>query len=98
VASSLSEWDQLVEGLSVNLVQDLRWRIWGDHWSRVRELGAPSEKLVYIFLVLSGPSTFLGVKRSLKLGSSTVDRALRNLLNSGFVYLDDDVLIYRVVV
>jgi len=51
---------------------------------------------VYIFLVLSGPSNFVGIKRSLKLGSSTVDRSLKSLLVSGFVCLDDAYL-YRVV-
>jgi hypothetical protein len=96
VASPLSEWDQLINGISFDIVEDLRWKLWGDHWVRIRKLGAPSEKLVYIFLVLSGPSNFVGIKRSLKLGSSTVDRSLKSLLVSGFVCLDDAYL-YRVV-
>jgi len=96
VASPLSEWDQLIKGISFDIVEDLRWKLWDDHWVRIRKLGAPSEKLVYIFLVLSGPSNFVGIKRSLKLGSSTVDRSLKSLLVSGFVCLDDAYL-YRVV-
>ena len=92
----MSEWDQLVEGLSVKLVEYLRWSLWEDHCPRIRKLGTPSEKLVYIFLVLSGPSNFVGVKRSLKLDNSTVDRALKNLLDSRFVYLDD-LYLYHVV-
>lgn len=40
---------------------------------------APSEKLVYFYLVLAEPQTFTGVRQGLDIGVKTVDRALRRL-------------------
>lgn len=49
-------------------------------------------KLVYIFLVASGPQSFTSIRRCLGIGTRTVDRAVRELLAHGFVELDDSYL------
>ena len=58
-------------------------------------LRAPSEKLVYLYLILAQPQSFTGIRRGLGLAMRTVDRALRRLRASGCVR-QDDVYLYWV--
>jgi predicted DNA-binding transcriptional regulator len=58
-------------------------------------LRAPSEKLIYLYLVLAEPQSFTGIRRGLGLAMRTVDRALRRLRASGCVR-QDDVYLYWV--
>ena len=58
----------------------------------VREEGAPSEKLVYLYLVLAGPQRFTTIRRGLALGERTVDIALRRLRERGYVTQDSKFL------
>ena len=92
----MEEAYELVEVLSSELVRDFSWRLWMPHYERVRDLGAPSVKLVYLFLALNGPQAFTTIRRTLALGTRTVDKALKELLASGFVLLDE-VYMYRIV-
>jgi len=49
---------------------------------------APSEKLVYFYLVLAEPQTFTGVRQGLDIGVKTVERALRRLREREYVVQD----------
>ena len=55
---------------------------------RLRGLGPPSDKLVYLYLVVAEPQLFTGVWRGLDIGVKTVDRALRRLREGGHVVQD----------
>ena len=93
--SSTDDWDNFVDVLARDLVSALMRRLYDFHLGRIRVLGAPSEKLVYLFLVLSEPQSFTGIRRSLGLAVKTVDRALGRLRDSGCV-MQDDVYLYWV--
>jgi len=58
-------------------------------------LRAPSEKLIYLYLILAQPQSFTGIRRGLGLAMRTVDSALRRLRASGCVR-QDDVFLYWV--
>lgn len=51
-------------------------------------LGHPSDKLVYLYLVLAEPQTFTGIRQGLEIIVKTVDRALRRLRERGYVVQD----------
>jgi len=55
---------------------------------RVRAMSAPSEKLVYLYLIQSQPQSFTTIQRALSLSSRTVDQAIRKLMEHGHVTLD----------
>ena len=93
--SSAGDWDQFVDELARELVPALVRRLYGFHLVRVRMLRAPSEKLVYLYLILAQPQSFTGIRRGLGLAMRTVDRALRRLRASGCVR-QDDVYLYWV--
>lgn len=82
------EWEDLVERLARDLTQAVRRRLYDVHLDRIRGMGAPSEKLVYLYLVLAEPQTFTGVRQGLDIGVKTVDRALRSLRERGYVVQD----------
>ena len=77
-----------MEGLARELVSALRRRLYGAHLDRLRGLGAASEKLVYLYLVLAEPQSFTTIRRGLSLGGRTVDRVLRRLRERGYVTQD----------
>jgi len=89
---SVDEWEVFVEGLASELVSVLRRRLYGAHLNRLRDFGAPSEKLVYLYLVLAGPQRFTTIRRGLALGERTVDIALRRLRERGYVTQDSKFL------
>jgi len=82
------EWEGLVERLARDLTQAVTRRLYRAHLNRIRSMRAPSEKLVYLYLVLTEPQTFTGVRRGLDIGVKTVDRALRRLRERGYVIQD----------
>jgi DNA-binding transcriptional ArsR family regulator len=86
---SVDDWEGLVEELSRDLVASVRMRLYWPHIIRVRGLGPPSEKLVYLYLLLSQPQTFTSIRRALSISRDTVNRALSRLLEAGFVFLDN---------
>jgi len=81
-----------VENLAEALVPALRRRLKKPVLDRLRSLKAPSEKLVYIYLVETQPQTFITIRRSLGLGRMTVNRALKDLMNKGYVVQDSKYL------
>jgi hypothetical protein len=76
---SEGEWEEFVERLARDLTPALRKRVYMAQLERLRGLGPPSDKLIYLYLVVAEPQPFVGVWRGLGIGVKTVDRALRRL-------------------
>ena len=83
------EWEEFVDRLARDLAPALKRRLYMVQLERLRSLEPPSDKLVYIYLVLAEPQNYMGIRRSLALGGRTVDRALRRLGVRGYVAQDD---------
>lgn len=84
-----AEWSRLVEELAEELQTTLWIRRYRSHVDRIRSMAAPSEKLVYLYLMHSEPQSFTTIRRALSLNKVTVDHALRRLLGRGHVELDE---------
>jgi len=82
------EWNALVESLAEALVPALSVKLRRNHYERILFIRAPSEKLIYLHLVKTQPQTFVAIRRALGLGRMTVDRALKGLMEKGYVVQD----------
>ena len=82
------EWSALVESLAEALVPALSVKLRRAHYERILFIRAPSEKLIYLHLVKTQPQTFVAIRRALGLGRMTVDRALKGLMEKGYVVQD----------
>jgi predicted DNA-binding transcriptional regulator len=82
------EWSALVESLAEALVPALSVKLRRAHYERILFIRAPSEKLIYLYLVKTQPQTFVDIRRALGLGRMTVDRALKGLMEKGYVVQD----------
>ena len=82
------EWSALVESLAEALVPALSVKLRRAHYERILFIRAPSEKLIYLHLVKTQPQTFVAIRRALGLGRMTVDRALKDLMNKGYIVQD----------
>ena len=90
--ASEGTWDEFVDELSSALrLRRYRW-----HLERIRAQGAPSEKLVYLFLVLSQPQSFTNVRGALALSRKTVNVALKRLVARRHVEVDEGYLYWVV--
>jgi len=89
------EWEKFVERLARDLAPALKRRLYIAQLEKMRRLGPPSEKLVYLYLVLAEPQSYTGIKRSLALGGRTVDRTLMKLRVRGYI-AQDEVFLYWV--
>jgi len=82
------DWERFVERLARDLASALRRRIYGPHMERVRRLGSPSEKLVYLYLVLAQPQSYTTTRRTLDISDDTVARDFQILMGKGFIERD----------
>ena len=87
------EWEDFVERLARDLAPALRRRFYMAYLERLRGLGPPSDKLVYLYLVVAEPQPFVararvGVWKGLGIGVKTVDRVLKRLRERGYVVQD----------
>lgn len=78
------------------MIYDFHWRLWAPHYKRLRFMGAPSVKLVYLYLCQCGPQNFTTIRRGLCISSRTVDKALKELLDGGFIELDEEYFFYSI--
>jgi len=83
------DWSLLVENLAQELVLALSKKLKKGHYDRIQVISAPSEKLVYLHLVDTEPQSFVSVRRALDLDRRTVDRALKGLMEKGYVVHDE---------
>ena len=81
-----------MEGLARELASALRKKFYRAHMVCIRRLGAPSEKLVYLYIFHTQPQSFTTIRRSLALGVKTVDRALKKLKEGGYIVQDNEFL------
>jgi len=56
---------------------------------KLAELNSQSEKLVFLFLCLSQPQTFTGIRRSLNMSKVTLSRTLKKLQEKGLITVRD---------
>jgi len=84
--------DALLE-IAITLSRDLKRQLYPrKHFSRLRSLDSPAEKLVYLFLLLAQPQTFTSIRRLLGLGNKTVARCLKKLVDLRLIVLDENFL------
>ena len=67
----------------------IRYRL---HVDRIRSMSASSEKLVYLYLLVSQPQSFITIRRAMAMSRTTLDRALKRLTDEGNVELDETYL------
>jgi len=79
---------EVVPEVAYGLAEEIRRQFFTEHHERLRSLGRMSEKLVYYHLFVNQPRTFTMIRRELGIGRSTVDRALRELRDKGFIHQD----------
>lgn len=79
---------EVVPEVARGLAEEVRRQLYTGHHKRIRSLGRMSEKLVYYHLLVNQSRTFTAIRRELGIGRSTVDRALKELRNRGFVRQD----------
>ena len=78
-----------MEYLAEELVVALSKKLKKVHYDRIQAISAPSEKLVYFHLVETEPQSFISMRRALGLGRMTVDRAVKGLMEKGYVVQDE---------
>ncbi len=85
-------WDDVTQRIVEGVVSSIRREYFMGYISRMRELGASSEKLVYIYLALFQPQTALSIRHGTGLHMNTLSDALHSLQDAGYVRLDDGAL------
>lgn len=81
---SMDEWEELVD----DLIPSISSKFYKPHLDRIGDLGAPSEKLDYFFLVQSDQQSFNTIQRVLSVSNRTVDLILKILLRMGFMVIN----------
>ncbi len=81
-------WDDVTQRIVEGVVASVRREYFMGYISRMREIGASSEKLVYIYLALFQPQTALSIRYGTGLHRNTVSEALGTLREHGYVRLD----------
>ena len=91
-------WDDLVNGIVEGVVSSIKREYFMGYVNHMREIGAASEKLVYIYLALFQPQTSLSLRRGTGLHRNTLSEALSSLQRAGYVRLDEGALWWTSVV
>ena len=92
---SEGEWSILVESLARELVPALRRRLYRAHFDRIRSMSSYAEKLVYLYLLLAQPQSFITILRALSMARKTADRVLRSLMFKEYL-IQDNLYLYWV--
>ena len=82
------EWESLVEGLARDLGPAILRRVMGQHLDRIVDLNSPSEKLIYLYLLVSQPQSFTTLRRGLGISRDTLGKTLGRLSGIGLVTCD----------
>ena len=86
------DWEDVVSRHAIDLLGKVGLESELMHYKRVKILGAPSAKLVYIFIRHHQPQSLASIRRTLGIGSNSVLRALRELTRLGFIVRDEEFL------
>ena len=89
------EWEEFVERLARDLAPALLRQLYGPYLERLRLLGSSSEKLVYLYLLLAQPQSFMTLRRGLGMAEKTLARVLGRLRDREYIIMDRYFL-YRV--
>jgi len=89
------EWEEFVERLARDLAPALLRQLYGPYLERLRFLGSSSEKLVYLYLLLAQPQSFMTLRRGLEMAEKTLARVLSRLRERRYIIVDRYFL-YRV--
>ncbi|MEM3648791.1 MAG: hypothetical protein QW506_06480 [Thermoproteota archaeon] len=86
--------EQVIAEFADTLAKELKRLLYPrEYFESMRRLKTPTEKLVYLYVWLTQPQTFNGIKRGLNLSSTSIHKAVKSLTNSGLV-LRDEWLLY----
>lgn len=85
-------WDDVTRSIVDGVVASIRREYFMGYIGKMREIGASSEKLVYIYLALFQPQTSLSIRHGTGLHRNTLSDALSRLREEGYVRLDDGAL------
>ena len=86
-----SSIEELVSFLLESVARDFKRQVYPrKYFDRLRKLGTPAEKLVYLFLLIAQPQTFTSIHRLLRLSKDTVDKALKKLVKRRFIAQDEN--------
>ena len=86
---SAGEWSLLVENLAEELVPALRRKLYQSHLDRMATIRPYSEKLVYLYLVLAEPQAYSTIRKALSMPSNTASRVLTDLVERGYLVIDN---------
>jgi hypothetical protein len=87
-------WDDITRRIVDGVVASIRREYFMGYVSRMRELGASSEKLVYMYLALFQPQTILSIRYGTGLHRNTVSDALGQLVENEYVVEDEKGLLW----
>lgn len=85
-------WDDVTRRIVDGVVASIKREYFMGYVERMREIGASSEKLVFIYLALFQPQTSLSIRYGTGLHRNTVSDALETLRVNGYVRLDGGAL------
>ncbi len=89
--------EEILEEIVAQLARDFKRIIYPHkHFERLRRLETPSEKAIYLLLMIAQPQTFTSTRRILNLSRDTVDRALRRLRKLRYIMVDERFLYWIV--
>lgn len=69
-------WDDVTQRIVEGVVSSIRREYFMGYISKIREIGASSEKLVYIYLAFFQPQVALSIRRGTGLNRNTLRDAL----------------------
>jgi len=85
--------EEILEEIVADLARDFKRLIYPRKYlERLQSLDTPSEKSVYLLFLVAQPQTFSSTRNLLKLSADTVNRALRKLMASHYIELDENFL------
>jgi len=85
--------EEILEEIVANLARDFRRLIYPrKHLDRLQSLDTPAEKAVYLLFLVAQPQTFGSTRSLLRLSTDTVNRALKKLMASRYIELDENFL------
>ncbi len=80
---------EIAETLAIELKKLLYPR---EYFEKMRQLKTLAEKLVYLYILLTQPQTFSGVKKGLGICKASAAKALQKLERQGFIARDNYLL------
>jgi DNA-binding MarR family transcriptional regulator len=84
------DWEEFFRRVAEELADKIRREHYLPYVNTLRGLKTPADKLIYLFLALFQPQTFMTIKRALGLHPNTMNRALNRLEEGDHIMQDDE--------